>query len=68
MLIGVQGVDTKEKASSLVGKTVKYTAPGKKKTTITGKVSSAHGSKGVVRAIFEKGMPGQSLGQKVEIA
>ena len=34
---------------------------------ILGKISSTHGSKGVVRAIFEKGLPGQAITTKVEI-
>jgi len=34
---------------------------------ITGKVSSAHGNNGIVRAIFEKGLPGQAITTEVEI-
>ncbi|MBT3408345.1 50S ribosomal protein L35ae, partial [Candidatus Woesearchaeota archaeon] len=34
MIIEVESVDDKEKASKLVGKSVKYVAPGKNKTTI----------------------------------
>jgi len=34
---------------------------------ITGKISSAHGGNGVVRAIFEKGLPGQAIGTDVEV-
>ena len=34
---------------------------------INGKVASAHGNKGALRVIFEKGLPGQSVGQKVII-
>ncbi|MEM4263305.1 MAG: 50S ribosomal protein L35ae [Candidatus Woesearchaeota archaeon] len=67
MIIEVEGVDSKEKAKKLVGKTVSWTAPGKKKTTIKGKISAIHGNKGVVRALFERGLPGQSLGTKVTI-
>ena len=67
MVIEVEGVDSKEKAKKLVGKTVSWVAPGKKKTTIKGKISAAHGNKGVVRALFERGLPGQSLGTKVLI-
>ena len=35
---------------------------------IQGKVAGAHGNKGVIRAIFEKGLPGQSVGTEVEIS
>ncbi|MCX6706768.1 MAG: 50S ribosomal protein L35ae [Candidatus Woesearchaeota archaeon] len=34
---------------------------------MTGKIASAHGNSGAVKAIFDTGMPGQSLGQKVSI-
>ena len=67
MLIEVKGVDSKEKAEKLVGKTVTWSTPGKKGNIIKGKISFAHGRNGIVRAIFEKGMPGQSLGTKVKI-
>ena len=66
-LIEIPGVDSREKASEFVGKTAVWTSPGKEPKTITGKISSAHGGNGVVRAIFEKGLPGQSIGTDVEI-
>lgn len=65
MLIEVKGVDSREKASKLVGKKVTYDTG---KNTLTGKIASAHGNSGVVRVIFERGMPGQSIGQSVTIA
>ncbi|MBW2968603.1 50S ribosomal protein L35ae [Candidatus Woesearchaeota archaeon] len=67
MLIEVKGIDSKEKAAKLTGKTVTWSTPGKKDNVIKGKISMPHGNKGLVRAIFEKGMPGQSLGTKVKI-
>ena len=67
MIIEIEGVDSKEKAEKLVGKTVSWIAPGKKKTTIQGKISAAHGNKGCVRVLFERGLPGQSLGTEVKI-
>ena len=67
MVIVVEGVDTKEAATALVGKTVVYTCVGKTAKTISGKVSAAHGSKGAVRVLFETGMPGQAIGAKVEV-
>ena len=67
MIVEVPGVDNKEKAEKLIGKAVTWVAPGKKKTTITGKVSAVHGSKGTVRVLFERGLPGQALGQEVKI-
>jgi large subunit ribosomal protein L35Ae len=67
MIILVEGVDSKDKAEKLIGKSVSWEAPGKNKKVLKGKVSAPHGSKGAVRAIFETGMPGQSLGKKVKI-
>lgn len=65
MIISVEGVDRKDKAGSLVGKEVSWKSPANKE--IKGKIASAHGNSGAVRAIFEKGMPGQSIGSKVQI-
>ena len=64
-LIEVEGVDTREKAGKLVGKKVEWKSPAGK--IIKGKISSAHGNKGVVRAIFEKGLPGQAVTTGVDI-
>ncbi len=65
MVISVEGVSDKEKAASLVGKSISW--KNTKGNAITGKVSSVHGNSGAVRAIFEKGMPGQSLGCEVSL-
>ncbi len=64
MIIIVDGISKKEDAKKLVGKKVVYNT-GKKE--LTGKISSAHGNKGAVRAIFTTGMPGQAIGKKVKI-
>jgi len=64
-LIEVEGVDNREKAGKLVGKEVEWKSPAGK--IIKGKISSSHGNKGVVRAIFEKGLPGQVVTTNVEI-
>ena len=66
MVIEVEGVSSKEEAAKLVGKEVVFTTEGKKQ--IKGKISAAHGNSGAVRAIFETGMPGQSLSKEVKIA
>ncbi|MGM5488798.1 MAG: 50S ribosomal protein L35ae [Nanobdellota archaeon] len=65
MIVLPEGVQTKEKAEELVGKTVSWNSPANKE--IKGKVSAAHGSKGAIRVIFEKGMPGQSTATEVKI-
>ncbi len=68
MIIEVEGVDSAEKAKKLIGKEVAWEAPGKNKKVLKGKISALHGRKGAVRAIFETGMPGQSLGTKIKIS
>lgn len=67
MIIVVDGVTDKAKALALVGKTVVWVSPGKSKKQLTGKITAAHGNSGAVRAIFQTGMPGQSLGDVVTI-
>lgn len=66
MVIQVEGITTKKDAKALVGKPVVWKSPAGNE--IKGKVAKEHGTKGAVRAIFEKGMPGQSLGTKVRIS
>jgi len=66
-LIEVEGSNSREKATEFVGKSVAWKSTGKEPTIINGKISSAHGNKGVIRAIFEKGLPGQAIGSEVEI-
>lgn len=64
-LIEVEGVSNKEGAVKLIGKEVVWKSPAGKE--IRGKVSGAHGIKGIVRAIFEKGLPGQAITTEVEV-
>ena len=64
-LIEVEGIKTRKEAGKFVGKEVIWKSPAGK--LIKGKLSSAHGNKGVVRAIFEKGLPGQAVTTEVEI-
>ena len=66
-LIEVNGVSKRADAEKLVGKEVIWTSDGKEKKEIKGKISGAHGNKGVVRAIFERGLPGQALTTEVDI-
>ncbi|MBS3094308.1 50S ribosomal protein L35ae [Candidatus Pacearchaeota archaeon] len=64
-LIEIEGNKNRKDAEKFVGKDVKWKSPAGK--IISGKIASAHGSKGVVRAIFEKGLPGQAITTEVEI-
>ena len=59
------GAKDKEEAAKFVGKEIVWKSPAGKE--IVGKISSAHGNKGIVRAIFEKGLPGQAIATEVEI-
>jgi large subunit ribosomal protein L35Ae len=65
MIVLPEGVTTKAASEKLVGKKIVWT--NTKGNSISGKVSSVHGRNGAVRAIFEKGMPGQSLGTEAKI-
>ena len=67
-LLEADGVNSREEAAKLVGKTVTWTSSGKNERKIVGRVSSAHGNKGVFRVIFEKGLPGQAIGTMAEVA
>ncbi len=55
----------KEDAEKLIGKKVEWsTSSGKK---MEGKITRAHGPNGAVVAQFEKGLPGQAMGTKIQI-
>jgi len=59
------GLKSRKEASKEVGKEVIWKSSAGKE--IKGKISSAHGNKGLVRAIFEKGLPGQAVTTEVEV-
>ena len=65
MVIYVESIHDKDKVKPLIGKTVKWKSSSGKE--FIGKVASSHGNKGALRVIFEKGLPGQSVGTKVNI-
>ncbi len=64
-LIEIEGASNRKDAEKFVGKEVEWKSPAGK--IIKGKISSAHGNNGVVRAIFEKGLPGQAITTEVDI-
>ena len=64
-LIEVEGSSNRTEAEKFIGKQVTWVSPAGK--IIKGKIQGAHGNKGIVRAIFEKGLPGQAITTKVEI-
>ena len=59
------GTKDRDEANKFVDKEVVWTSPAGK--IIKGKISSPHGNKGLVRAIFEKGLPGQARNNSVEV-
>ncbi len=65
MIVHFAGVADRESAVRLFGKKVVWTSPAGKQ--IAGQVHGAHGNKGVVRVLFEKGMPGQAIGTFVKL-
>ena len=64
-LIQPEKCNSKKEALKLIGKSVEWTSPAGKK--ITGKITMAHGIKGLVRVVFDKGLPGQALTTEAEI-
>jgi len=66
MIVVVPGYESKDKSKELVGKTAVWKTSGGKE--IKGKITATHGNSGAVRILFERGMPGQSLGTKVSIS
>ena len=59
------GLQSRKEAESLKGKNVAWVSPAGK--IIKGKIMASHGNKGLVRAIFEKGLPGQAILTGVEV-
>jgi len=59
------GMKNREEAKKTIGKIVEWKSPAGK--VISGKISDAHGNKGIVRAIFESGLPGQAVSTDIEI-
>ncbi|MBI5148720.1 50S ribosomal protein L35ae [Candidatus Pacearchaeota archaeon] len=64
-LIQVEGIKTRQEAAKFVGKSVEWKSPAGK--VIKGKIHAAHGNKGILRAVFEIGLPGQARTTSVEI-
>lgn len=65
MIVQVNGVDNKEKASQLIGKKIIWkTSAGKQ---LVGHITNIHGNSGALRVRFNTGMPGQSIGSKVVV-
>lgn len=59
------GAKSKEEAAKFIGKEVKWKSEAGR--VIEGKISGSHGNKGLVRAIFERGLPGQAVNTEIEV-
>ena len=65
LLLEVEGCETKAMASRFIGRRVVWRSPAGKE--IFGKVTQPHGNRGVLRARFSKGLPGDAIPGKVEL-
>jgi len=65
LLLEIEGVDSRAKASQFIGKRIVWKTPGGKE--IFGKIIRPHGNNGVLRARFSRGLPGTALGTKTRI-
>jgi large subunit ribosomal protein L35Ae len=65
-VVEVEGIDSREKAVKLAGKKVAWKSVASK--TIAGKILDTHGNSGAVRVRFEKGLPGQAIGDPVTVS
>lgn len=63
-IIQFKHIDSASEASRLIGRKIAWKSGEKK---IIGKIVALHGKKGLVRARFRKGVPGQALGSLVEL-
>ncbi|MEM3122109.1 MAG: 50S ribosomal protein L35ae [Candidatus Pacearchaeota archaeon] len=61
------GAKSRGEAEKFIGSEVIWVSHGRLKKKIKGKISSPHGKKGLVRAVFEKGLPGQAITEEVEV-
>ena len=59
------GLSNREDAKKMAGKEVSWKSPAGKE--INGKISDAHGNNGLVRAIFERGLPGQAMTTEIDV-
>lgn len=65
VILKVENISSKENTKSIIGKTFVWKSSSGKE--IKGKISSYHGNSGNVRAILERGVPGQAIGDEVDV-
>ncbi len=59
------GAKDRKSAQKFVSNEVEWKSPAGK--IVKGKIAGVHGNKGIVRAIFEKGLPGQAITSEVNV-
>lgn len=64
ILVQLETITSASLAGKLIGQKVTWTNAT---TKFTGKIMGAHGKKGMVRVRFAKGVPGQAIGNIVEL-
>lgn len=64
-IIQIENISSKKKAEQFIGKDIEWKSPAGK--VIRGKIAALHGNKGLLRAIFEKGLPGQAINAEAKI-
>ena len=66
IIIKVEGIETRDKAYSLIGKWVGWTSSSGK--VLSGKITRVHGKHGLVIGNFKAaGLPGQAIGSPLKI-
>jgi len=65
LIAEVDGCDSKALASKFIGRRVVWKSSAGKE--IFGKVTQPHGTRGILRIRFSRGLPGDAVGDKVEI-
>ena len=65
MILKPRGIDDRSAASMLIGRRVVWRTPTGRK--MYGKILRTHGKGGEVKAYFKPGLPGQAVGDYVEI-
>jgi len=64
-ILQVENLKNKDEAEKMKGREVIWKSTAGRE--IKGKIAACHGNKGLVRAIFEKGLPGQAMNSEVEV-
>ena len=64
-VLQIENLSSKDEAEKFKGREVVWKSIAGRE--IKGKIAASHGNKGLVRAIFERGLPGQAINTEVEV-